>query len=83
MALVDQPARGAIGPGIVIKIKPCVGFWQLAAAQGEERKTGVLKLRKAWVLIEGMRDNQGIHTAALHHAHVAVFIGEIIVGDQQ
>lgn len=34
-------------------------------------------------MIQRVRHNQRVHAAALHHAHIAVLVGQIVLGNQQ
>ncbi len=81
--LANQMTGGAIRARLVIEIKPGVGLRQAATAQREKRKAGREQLNQARVVVQGMRDDQRIDATALHHAHIAVFIGLFIIGDQQ
>ncbi len=83
MPLANQMTGGAIRARLVIEIKPGVGLRQAATAQREKRKAGREQLNQARVVVQGMRDDQRIDATALHHAHIAVFIGLFIIGDQQ
>ena len=83
MPLANQVAGGAIRSRLVIEIKPGVGLRQAAAAQRQKRKAGGEELNQTRVVIQRMRDDQRIDATALHHAHIAVFIGLFIIGDQQ
>jgi hypothetical protein len=83
MAFLDQPAGRMIRTGIVVEIKPRVRLRQLAAPKRQEREPGGLQLLKTRIAIQRVRHNQRIHAAALHHAHIAVLIRQIVIGNQQ
>lgn len=83
MAFLDQPAGGLIRTGIVVEIEPRVRLRELAASERQEREPGGLKLLKTRIVIQRMRHNQRIHASALHHAHIAVFVRQIVVSDEQ
>jgi len=69
--------------GVVVEVKPRVRLREVATPERQERKTGGLKLLKTRIVVQRVCHDQRVHAAALHHAHVAVLIGQIIIGNQQ
>ena len=83
MAFLDQPAGRLPGTGIVVEVKPRIRLREVAAPKRQERKTGGLKLHKTRIVIQRVRHDQRVDASALHHAHIAVLIRQIVVGDEQ
>ncbi|MNH39279.1 hypothetical protein D3C79_1004260 [compost metagenome] len=83
MPTLDKATCRLIRPGIVVKVEPGIGVRQVAAPEGEERESGGLQLLQTRIAVQGVGHNQRIHTATLHHPHVAVLVGQIVVGNQQ
>ncbi|VAL65638.1 Uncharacterised protein [Enterobacter kobei] len=83
MAFLNQPAGSIVRTGIVIEIKPRVRLRQLAAPKRQEREPGGLQLLKPRIAIQRMRHNQRVDAPALYHAHIAVLIRQIVIGNEQ
>ena len=83
MAFLDQPAGSLMRTGVVVEVKPRVRLRKVAAPERQERKTGGLQLLKTGIVIQRVRHDQRVDASALHHAHIAVLIRQIVVGDEQ
>ena len=83
MAFPDQPAGRIVRTGIVVEVEPRVRLREMAAPERQERKTGGLQLLKTGIAIQRVCHDQRIYAAALHHPHVAVFVRQIVIGNQQ
>ena len=83
MAFPDQPAGGLIRAGIVVEIEPRVRLRELAAAERQERNPAACSCSR-----RGSRSSVCATISAstrrlLHHAHIAVFVRQIVVSDEQ